>query len=74
VADPGHAHALQRFPTATGGSSGFTADTSMSGTPTDVTQATKSTTTGVTVNETGNDQAFSTLPPYIAVYIWRRAS
>jgi hypothetical protein len=28
-----HVHAQQRFPTATGGSTGFTVDTSMSGTP-----------------------------------------
>lgn len=28
-----HVHAMQRFPTATGGSTGFTVDTSMSGTP-----------------------------------------
>ena len=30
---PNHAHPQMRFPTATGGSTGFTVDTSMSGTP-----------------------------------------
>lgn len=48
VTDPGHVHGLQRYPTATGGSSGFTADTSMSGTPAAVTQPMASATTGVT--------------------------
>jgi len=37
-----HVHGLLRYPTTTGGSSGFTADTSMSGTPTAVTLATAS--------------------------------
>ena len=74
VTDPGHSHVTQRYPTATGGSSGFTIDTSMSGTLADNTLATKGTTTGVTVANTGSDQAFSTLPPYTVVYFWRRAS
>lgn len=74
VTDPGHSHVTQRFPTATGGSSGFTIDTSMSGTPTANTLATASATTGVTVGNTGNGEAFSTLPPYQVVYFWRRAS
>lgn len=42
-----HTHALQRFPTTTGGSSGFTADTSMSGTPTAVTLTTGNPSGGV---------------------------
>ena len=37
-----HDHGLLRYPTTTGGSSGFTADTSMSGTPTAVTLVTAS--------------------------------
>lgn len=48
VTDPGHSHVTQRFPTTTGGSSGFTADTSMSGTPTANTLTTASGTTGIT--------------------------
>lgn len=48
VTDPGHTHLTQRYPTATGGSSGFTIDTSMSGTLADNTLPTKSATTGVT--------------------------
>ncbi len=47
VTDPGHTHLTQRYPTATGSSSGFTIDTSMSGTPADNTLSTKSATTGI---------------------------
>ena len=50
VTDPGHTHLTQRYPTTTGGSTGFTADTSMSGTLTDNTLPTKSGTTGVTAS------------------------
>lgn len=48
VNDPGHTHLTQRYPTATGASSGFTIDTSMSGTLADNTLPTKSGTTGIT--------------------------
>lgn len=50
VTDPGHIHQTQRYPTATGTSSGFTIDTSMSGTLADNTLPVKSATTGVTTN------------------------
>jgi len=50
VTDPGHVHTTQRYPTATGGSSGFTIDTSMSGTLADNTLPVKSAATGLTVN------------------------
>lgn len=50
VTDPGHTHLTQRYPTATGSSSGFTIDTSMSGTLADNTLPTKTATTGLTVN------------------------
>lgn len=48
VTDPGHTHLTQRYPTATGASSGFTIDTSMSGTLANNTLPTASATTGVT--------------------------
>ena len=48
VTDPGHTHLTQRYPTATGGSSGFAIDTSMSGTLADNTLPTKTNTTGIT--------------------------
>lgn len=52
ITDPGHAHGTLRYPTATGSLTGFTIDTSMSGTPTANTLQTASTTTGIT--GTGN--------------------
>ena len=48
VTDPGHAHTTQRYPTATGTSTGFTIDTSMSGTLANNTLPTAAATTGVT--------------------------
>lgn len=50
ITDPGHTHTTQRYPTATGSNSGFTIDTSMSGTLADNTLPVKSNTTGITVN------------------------
>jgi len=73
VTDPGHAHGELRFPTTTGGSSGFTADTSMSGTPTAVTQATASAASGVTTSNPAGGVASLTHdspnsePPYYAL-------
>jgi microcystin-dependent protein len=81
VTDPGHTHLTQRYPTATGGSSGFTIDTSMSGTPADNTLPTKSATTGVTVQNatatnqnTGGGGEHNNLPPYITVFMWKRTA
>lgn len=48
VTDPGHAHTLRHFPTATGGSTGYTVDTSMSGTQTNNSLSSASATTGIT--------------------------
>lgn len=59
-----HVHPMQRFPTATGGSTGFTVDTSMSGTPAaanDTANPTGGVATGTTVAggtaNTGNPSA-----------------
>lgn len=79
VNDSGHAHAMQRFPTATGGSTGFTVDTSMSGTQV-AANNTASATTGVTTsNPAGGVSALthdspSHLPPYITVRVWQRTA
>lgn len=67
VTDPGHTHTTQRYPTTTGSSSGFTADTSMSGTLADNTLPTKSNTTGITLANTGSGSAHNNLPPYYAL-------
>ncbi len=75
VTDPGHTHLTQRYPTATGGSSGFTIDTSMSGTPANNTLPTASATTGITASAAnpsggvaqGTTAAASSEPPFFAV-------
>lgn len=74
ITDSGHTHLTQRYPTATGGSSGFTNDTSMSGTLADNTLPTKSGTTGITAtaNTAGANTALSIVQPYIVVYMWER--
>ena len=48
ISDPTHAHTQRYFPTATGGSIGYTVDTSMSGTQTNTTLTTTSAATGIT--------------------------
>lgn len=75
INDPGHTHLTQRYPTATGGSSGFTIDTSMSGTLADNTLPTKSATTGITASAAnpaggvaqGTTAAASNEPPYFVL-------
>jgi microcystin-dependent protein len=61
LTDPGHTHLTQRYPTSTGGSSGFTIDTSMSGTLADNTLPVKAAATGLTVTDaTPTEQAQTT--------------
>ena len=76
VTDPGHTHLTQRYPTATGASSGFTIDTSMSGTLADNTLPTKASTTGITAvaNQGGANTAISRLQPYVVCHFWRRTA
>jgi len=76
ITDPGHSHITQRYPTATGGSSGFTIDTSMSGTLADNTLPVKTNTTGITGtdNNTGGGGSHPNVQPYIVVYMWKRTA
>ena len=72
VTDPGHTHLTQRYPTTTGGSSGFTNDTSMSGTLADNTLPTKTATTGVTAASTAPAGAVASIDnrPAFARVLW----
>lgn len=64
ITDPGHEHLTQRYPTATGSSSGFTIDTSMSGTLAANTLPVKNNTTGIsTQNPAGGISALSHSSP-----------
>ena len=60
---PNHVHLVERFPTATGGSTGFTVDTSMSGTPTNSSQNTANPTGGVATGTTAGPSATLTHSP-----------
>lgn len=75
VTDPGHTHLTQRYPTATGSLSGFTIDTSMSGTLADNTLPTKSGTTGITTAApAGAVASISVVQPYFVIYCWKRTA
>ena len=65
---PAHTHVLNGFPTATGGSTGFTRDTSMSGTPANTALSTNANAAADAAS------AHSNVQPYIVVYMWKRTA
>jgi hypothetical protein len=76
VTDPGHTHVQGVNSTATGGLSGYTADTSTN-TRVNSGYSTSSATTGATVNNaTPADaaQAHGNLQPYVVVAMWKRVA
>jgi len=78
-----HVHNQTRLPTATGGSTGFTVDTSMSGTPATTSVDTGNPTAngvaaqvhGVTQPSAhGSHAATDHKPPYFVVHVWKRTA
>jgi hypothetical protein len=79
-----HTHTQRYFPTATGGSIGYTVDTSMSGTQTNTGLTTASSGTGSSLAHSAHAgtavDAHSAhdspdhKPPYIVVYMWKRTA
>jgi len=75
VTDPGHFHDTETILRAnydiSGGSSGYGQD-SPTGTGPDV--ASKTATTGITINSAGSSGTNANLQPYITVYMWKRTA
>ena len=71
VNDPGHTHVQGVNSTATGGLSGYTADTSTN-TRVNSGYSTSSATTGITNTNTGGGGSHSNVQPFLAVFIWKR--
>lgn len=78
VTDPGHVHAQQRLPTATGAVASFTVDTSMSGTPAAANNTASATTGVTTANPAGGaaqtHDSPSHLPPSITAFMFKRTA
>lgn len=71
VTDPGHTHGQSIRNTGTAGTAGTQGANSANNATAGVTA---SSTTGITIQSTGGGQPISTLPPYIAVFAWRRTA
>jgi hypothetical protein len=78
-----HVHNQTRLPTATGGSTGFTVDTSMSGTPATTSVNTGNPTANGVVAQVhgvtqpsahGSHAATDSKPPYFVVSVWKRTA
>lgn len=71
VTDPGHAHVQGVNSVATGGLSGYTADTSTN-TRVNSGYSTSSATTGITVDNAGGGGSHPNVQPSISVYFFKR--
>lgn len=73
VTDPGHTHVQGVNSATTGGTSGYTPDTSTN-TRVNSGYSTSSAATGITVGNTGSGQVHPNVQPSIAVHLWKRVA
>lgn len=73
ITDPEHSHVEQQASATTGPLSGWARDTSTN-TAVASGYTTQPSSTGITINAAGGGQPHSNMPPFIAVYMWKRTA